>query len=314
MKKHSKFSAIIITILLAFILGTISLMNLFNTTDTGGNSILNPGDKKNNEINSLEKAIKVSDRINILLLGKEKGPRTDTIIFASYDPKSKDVELISIPRDTYYHEPGYDRADQRKINAAFGRKGEKGTVKAVSDILNLPIDYYARIDYNGVKTIVNKLGGIEIDIPFDMNTPGGLLKKGTRVLNGKQAVGFIRFRKGYKNGDLGRVDAQQVFIKAVIDRALDELNILDIMNVALKNVKTDVGIVDAVKLASKIKGFNSNNINMITLPGYAEYKNIGGQNLSFFFHNEEETKNIVKKLYNFNEVAIEDENTKQNNN
>lgn len=308
MKKSNKFSAIIITVLLAFILGTISVMNLFNTTDTGGNSISDKGDNKTNEVNSLEKAIKKSDRINILLLGKEKGPRTDTIIFASYDPKSKDVELISIPRDTYYHEPGYDRADQRKINAAFGRKGEKGTVKAVSDILNLPIDYYARIDYNGVKTIINKLGGIEIDIPFDMNTPGGLLKKGKQVLNGEQAVGFIRFRKGYNNGDLGRVDAQQTFIKAVINRALDELNILEIVNIALKNVKTDVGIIDAVKLSTKIKGFNSNNINMITLPGYAEYKNIGGQNLSFYFHDEEETKNIVKELYDFNEIA------KQNNN
>ncbi|WDV45562.1 LCP family protein [Clostridiaceae bacterium M8S5] len=256
-------------------------------------------------------AINNSKRINVVLLGLE-GTRTDTIIFASFDRKTKKVDMLSIPRDTYYWDEGYNKPDQKKINAKYGRSNAKGTMTAVSNILcKIPIHYYVSVTYKGVEDIVNSLGGVEVNVPFHMEyhdtTPGKSLHinipKGRQVLDGRTAVKFLRYRKGYKNGDLGRIQAQQQFVKSAIDKALS-FKLLKVISSAFDCVKTDMPLTDMLAYGKDAYGINtSKDISMSVLEGKARYKD----RLSYFFHDSKKTRQYVLDLYGVKEVEDKEE-------
>jgi len=119
----------------------------------------------------LERLVEHSNRVNVLLFGID-GARSDTIMVASYDFEKQIVDLISIPRDTYHPVPGHDLQGQNKINAVYGFPGESGgslgLKSTIEDLLGIPIEYYVKVKYDGVKAVVDALGGIEVDVPFDM--------------------------------------------------------------------------------------------------------------------------------------------------
>ena len=271
----------------------------------------------------LQKAIAESDRVNFLLLGME-GTRSDTMIFASFDKKTKNVDLISVPRDTYYLMPDYAKnAGDRKINAVYGKKGVKGTVSAVEEILGgVPIDHYVMVDYEGVEKIVDALGGVEVDVPFHMqyeDTTAGQpplyidIQKGKQVLNGEQSVKYLRWRHnndmtvGYPDGDLGRIKAQQKFIASAVKKSLS-LKLPSVVKACFTYVKTDVGLGDALSLAANALGLEMDKISMTTLPGIDDYKTINGTRLSFYNHDPEKIKELVMDLYNVEEESTETAN------
>lgn len=259
-----------------------------------------------------EKAVAKSNRVNVLLIGVEREGRSDTLVFASFDPETKSVDMISVPRDTYYHEEGYNSADHRKLNAVYIRSLKDGhdvaagkTMDAIEEILGVPIDNYATISYDGVKNIVNSLGGVEIDVPMDMEydhlfDDGGkevrVLKKGTQVLDGAEAVGFLRFRKGYSNGDIGRVQAQQNFIKAALKKALG-FNLPKVAITAAKEVKTDMSVFQITANATKAIGMNMEDVNTHVLPGQPTSMTFDGWTLSYFEHDKEKTRDLMKEIY-----------------
>jgi LCP family protein required for cell wall assembly len=106
-------------------------------------------------------------KVNILCTGVNGG-LADTILLVIFDIDREHVDMISIPRDTYYYREGYNSAAEGKINAAY-RKDINNTAKAVSDLLfGIPIHYYAIIDFEGVANIVESIGGVPMDIPFHM--------------------------------------------------------------------------------------------------------------------------------------------------
>ena len=265
-------------------------------------------DSRNGEIvaekTELEKLIEGSKRINILLMGME-GPRSDTLILASFDPDSNNLDLISIPRDTYYPRKGYDAADQKKLNAAYGNEGAQGTMSAVSNILGgVPIHNHVRITYTGVERIVDSLGGIKINIPMDMeyddpyDTPplSIRLQKGSQVLNGQKAIQFLRFRKsnnggGYPDGDLGRMKAQQQFVKAAMAKVLS-FRLPVVANTAFKHIKTDMALPDILGLATEAVGMKGDNIRTYSLPGSATEKGI-----SYFIHDPNASEEMMKQIY-----------------
>lgn len=264
----------------------------------------------------LQKAIALSKRVNFLLMGMED-IRSDTMIFASYDPKAKKIDMISIPRDSYYYTKGYEHADQRKINAVYGRKKVEGTKKAVEEILGqVPVHNYIMIDYKGVEKIVDSIGGVEVNVPFHMEyydpTDKPPLRidipKGKQVLNGEQSVKFLRFRHnndmtvGYRDGDLGRIRAQQQFMKSAIKKSLS-LKLINVVNTAFDYVKTDVKLSDALGYAAGLIGFDVDNISMTTLPGDAEYRTYGNQERSYFIHDPVKVKELMMKLYDVQEDA-----------
>ena len=258
---------------------------------------INKSDAGSNNLSAYKKSIIDSKRKNLLVLGIEGKARTDVIIFLSLDPKYNNLDIISIPRDTYYYEKGYERGDQRKINAAYGRKKGKGSMEAVEKILGgLPINNYIAIEYEGVEALIDTLGGIEIEVPCHMEVGGIEINEGLQKLDGKQALQFLRFRKGYRDGDLGRIKVHQKFIDEAINKFLSS-SFLEIIKAGYGSIKTDMSLEEAIAYAKQLKGIKEENISMRILPGKAEYKEFGGKNWSFYFHDPIETKALIKTIF-----------------
>ncbi len=257
--------------------------------------------------NELIKAINKSSRVNFLLMGLE-WPRTDTLILASFDVKTKDLNLLSIPRDTYYYKKGFrsgftDMAEY-KINAIFGDEGPEGVVKAVKDIFNIPIHHYVTISYAGVESIVDTLGGVEVNVPYDMyyedpwdDPPFVInLKKGKQVLDGDKAIQFLRFRKNNAEtiaiGDTGRIKLQQQFIQSAIKKSLS-LKLPAVIKEAFNCVKTDANILEILDYANSAIGMDMDKISISTVPGDTFYQN----RLSYFRIDQSKLNEIIYSLY-----------------
>ena len=247
----------------------------------------------NKRYKNLDEAVKDSKKVNILALGVEEEPRSDTMVLISLDSESGRIDMLFIPRDTYYHEKGRDRGDQRKLNAAYGRGGGKEAKKAVENILYpIPIHHYVALKYEGVEAIVNLLGGVEADVPKGMKG----LKPGKQVLNGEQAVRFLRFRASYPEGDLGRIKAQQQFIRSAIQKvSIPKLPI--IAKKIFPYLETDIGKEKMISYAVSATKVRKENIFMHLLPGTAQYRTINAQTWSYFFHNPQKTTKLLELLY-----------------
>ena len=167
-------------------------------------------------LNSLAVTDSPSDPFYMLLIGADKSQdrdesgeyggsyRTDSMILARVDPKEKEVTLISIPRDTQVDIPGHGT---QKINAAYAFGGASLAVDTVSELAGVPISHYAEIDFDGFKAVVDALGGIEVDVPMEINDDmaGGHVDAGLQTLNGEQALILCRSRHNYD--DIGNGDA-----------------------------------------------------------------------------------------------------------
>lgn len=259
---------------------------------------------------SLKEAVEKSNKINILVLGMED-IRTDTIILVNFCPDSKKVNLINIPRDTYIHRKGYNNAEQRKINSVNGAHGISGVKKTVSYVLGeVPIHHHIVLDYSGVEKIIDELGGVEVDVPFHMkykdiysNPPLNIdIPPGKQILDGKKSLGFIRYRKGnnnkggYIDGDIGRIGAQQGFIKSFIGKAKDDM--INTLRKGMKHIKTDISVVKSLSYARKAIGMDIDDFELMILPGNSEFRKINKTVLSYYIYNKSEVTNLLEKIYN----------------
>lgn len=264
------------------------------------------------EDNKIEK--RVENEILFLMMGVDangtgeyKNIRTDTMMLFKVNFQNGEINLLSIPRDTRVLVKG----KKDKINHAHSYGGPELTMRTVRDFLNLDIDYYVKVDYNAVMKIVDAIGGVEIDVPFDMkykdNTPGYPplninIKKGLRVLDGKNAHDFLRWRKNnsrtvqYPEGDVGRIKAQQMFMRELIKQTLKPKNIIKIpflVETYINNVETNIPtkeILKGAKLASKI---DIDSIKTDIIPGGG--KTIRGT--SYFLYDEAETEELVRSIF-----------------
>lgn len=271
------------------------------------------GEKSSREeetYSSLEEAFKDDRRVNVLFVGLED-IRTDTIILSSFHMDNKKVDSIFIPRDTYIHREGYNKGEQRKINAIYGSHGISGVKKAVSYLLeDIPIHHHIIMDYEGVENIVDTVGGVEVVVPFPMvytdttaNPPVHInIPEGRQVLDGKKAMDFLRYRKGntkkvgYIDGDLGRIRAQQEFLKSFTKKALS-YRLPFVVKRGFEYIETDIKLVEALNYATKAVGIKAEDFKFTTLPGESEFKRIRGQLLSYFIPNSSETKKLLEELY-----------------
>ncbi|NLV22888.1 MAG: LCP family protein [Syntrophomonadaceae bacterium] len=219
-------------------------------------------------------AIREGERTNILLLGTDARPgetqtRTDTIILASIDPKLNKVALVSIPRDTRVNIKG---SYVDKINGANAVGGPELVVEKVEELVGENIDYYVEMDFEGFKKIIDTIGGVNINVDQRMYKPSEdiNLKPGQQLLNGRQALAFVRFRD-YALGDIERTEHQQVFLKALGNEMLKAKNLIKLralVKVVNQNIDTNLRMADMLKMASWAPGFNSDSIIAQTLPGY----------------------------------------------
>lgn len=247
------------------------------------------------------------ERVNVLLLGLEH-ERSDTIMVASYNTKTKTADIISIPRDTYIERDGFVNSANNKINSVYTVKGIEGLEEIILSITGLEIDKYITIDYDGVRAAVDAVGGVEVDVPFhmrytdpysdpplDINIPAG-----KQLISGENAMEFLRFRKtnyagysGYAEGDLGRIEAQQGFIKSAIKKALS-FRLPKVVSQVYPYVGTDFSLTEASSLAVGSVGLSTDNINFHVLPGAP--KTING--ISFYLMDSLATKDLVYGILN----------------
>ncbi|WP_313756913.1 LCP family protein [Tissierella sp.] len=307
--------------ILSFILSLICFILVFKLFGDkiflGKNSIPVTEDVPQKELdlgedNKIEQ--RVENEILFLMMGVDangtseyKNIRTDTMMLFKVNFQSGEINLLSIPRDTRVLVKG----KKDKINHAHSYGGPELTMRTVRDFLNLDVDYYVKVDYNAVMKIVDAIGGVEIDVPFDMkykdNTPGYPplninIKEGLRVLDGKNAHDFLRWRKNnsrtvqYPEGDVGRIKAQQMFMRELIKQTLKPKNIIKIpflIETYINNVETNIStkeILKGAKLASKI---DIDSIKTDIIPG--EGKTVGGT--SYYIYDEAQTEELVRNIF-----------------
>ncbi|HEY9897539.1 MAG TPA: LCP family protein [Pantanalinema sp.] len=223
-------------------------------------------------------------RTNVLLIGSDAGftgrrrddaapVRSDTLIVASLDPVHRCIQLLSVPRDTRVSIPGRQGFD--KINAAFAYGGPELAVDTVSRFLDVPIDHYVRLRLEALSEMVDLLGGIELDVEKNMryrDRAAGLtiaLKKGRQVLDGAAAEQYVRFRHDV-NGDIGRVQRQQVFVQALLDKLLQPASLAklpQLVEVAYQSVETDLPFDQILRYAMWARGLQSTDLHMAMVPG-----------------------------------------------
>lgn len=267
--------------------------------------------------------IKIKDGCyNFLLIGRDRvALNTDVIMIMSFDVDSHKINVVQIPRDTYTE----INSVSYKINALYGlfyneanAKGEKDPSKAsleklsstLEQNLNIKIHYYAIINLEGFRNVVDILGGVEVDIQADMDYNDEdqnlhiHLKKGKQLLDGNKAEQFVRFRSGYIQADIGRMDAQKIFLSALIKKVKDNFNITTIVQLAteaMKNVETSLSLTDCIYFAKQFLSVDMSNINFMSMPGESarEYVTSGLWYYVMYRDNMCEIVNKYLNIYNF---------------
>ena len=213
--------------------------------------------------------------IRVLVLGCDRAAGlTDSILVASIREKSGEVQILQLPRDTYAE---YTERDYKKLNGAYGTLGLSGVKRFLSDALGVRLDYAIALDLDCVSELVDAVGGVDVEVTQTMHYHDPYqnltidLEPGMHRLDGARAEHFLRFRSGYVNADLGRMDAQKRFIRAFVARC-GELNGASLMQIFWKlfpHIETDLPVHKAIGLVRAIDQCDANAIEMATAPGQA---------------------------------------------
>lgn len=256
-------------------------------------------------------------RQNILLLGVDSngsntdpwaGTRSDTIVLLNIDPKTRSVNAISIPRDSKVYLA--DGNGVQKINAAHALGGIRLTKQTIEETLGVKVDRYIVVSDEAVKKLVDALGGVPIYVEKRMNYDdysGGLhvhLNKGDNVLNGTQAVGYLRFRHDGL-GDIGRTQRQQWFLRGLLEKIQTPqaiAKIPEMLNIATTYVKTDLSLYEMSQYAALAKSFDISKIQVATLPGAPNKKG----SVSYWILDPEKTQEVLNRLIYRDEPSATD--------
>ena len=244
-------------------------------------------------------------RVNVVVMGVANG-LADTIMLASFDPEDGALDVLSIPRDTYIERKGHKISANNKINSSYGRGGADNVAESVVSLTGLDVHYFAEVDYEAVKELVDAMGGIKVTVPMDMNYDDPVddlhihFKKGEVVSKGEDILKLLRYRKnnkggGYKEGDLGRVKMQQEIVRLGIDKVMRgniAANFLKLQEPVKEYVKTNMPPKQMMYYITKAKKIKKENISMQTIPGRAETIN----KLSFFVVNRDKMDEVLKPL------------------
>ena len=251
------------------------------------------------------------DYFTFLLLGRDTGGggNTDTIILVSYDVPNQQVNMMSIPRDTAVNVSW----SNKKINSVYNAKESSGgglenLKKQVACLTGVMPDRYVIIEWKAVGELVDAVGGVEFDVPRNMNYDDPYqdlhihLNKGLQTLNGQQAMEMLRYRNdnGYKAGynDTGRMTTQRDFLKAMAKEVLQLKNMTKIgsfINIFMDNVETDLKLNELMWFASQALGVNLDTMQSSTLP-YIDVGKYRGE--YYFLPNGEEIVPLVNEQFN----------------
>ncbi|MDQ0339882.1 LCP family protein required for cell wall assembly [Caldalkalibacillus uzonensis] len=223
--------------------------------------------------------------------------RSDVLMVAVFNPNTQKISLLSIPRDTYTEIAGKGVYD--KINHAYA-SGIKTAIKTVEKFLDIHIDYWVVVNFDGFRDFIDVLGGLEIEIERDMyyhiwaENSTIDLKKGKRMLNGEETLHYVRFRADAE-GDFGRNRRQQQVIRAVLDQTLDMrtvTKVADILDVVGENVRTNTPATEILSMVKQFSSLSGDDVETISFK--VDVGSIDG--ISYVFVDEEEQYRIQKEL------------------
>lgn len=200
------------------------------------------------------------------------GTRTDSLLLVYFNPNENALSILSIPRDTYVN----TNRPSHKVNSVYAYGKGPLLKEEMSQTLGIDIDYYVVVNLKTFKEVVDLIGGVPINISFDMDYDDPAqdlhihIPQGPQVLDGEDAEGFVRYRSGYAAADLARIEAQKIFMSSFINTALAPKNIIkipEIIYTVFSNIKTDMPLTTMVNLAKSALGVDMSNIKMYSLPG-----------------------------------------------
>jgi LCP family protein required for cell wall assembly len=201
--------------------------------------------------------------------------RSDTMMIVHIDADRQHVYVVSIPRDSWVH---IDGIGMSKINAAFSYGGPSLMVKTVEQLTNLRIDHLAMIDWAGFKDLTTALGGVRVYIPktFYDTSQKRQWTKGWHVLEGKDALQYVRTRYNLpsNNGDFGRINRQQNFLRQVFHQTLSSgtltnpVKLTGVLQAITSNLTVDEGFTssDIRSLALQLRNLRSGDVTFMTAP------------------------------------------------
>lgn len=220
----------------------------------------------------------IEDTVSVLIMGIDDtearqlgSARTDALLYLTIDPKKHEINLVSIPRDTYT-EIIHDGEVQgrNKINSAYEVGEEKAVIETVENLLDVPVHYYATFNFDSFLEIIDALGGIEMDVPVtitEQNSAGEMgqihLEEGHQTLDGEEALALARTRN--IDNDVKRGERQQLIIKAIVNKAMSMGSITKfsgVIDAVGSNMRTDLRFNDMLNIAQtgleESYTFNSN--------------------------------------------------------
>ena len=213
------------------------------------------------------------------------GGRSDTMLIIHLSKSRDRAYIISLPRDSLVvipeHVSSSDKKTiipdrQGKLNSAFSYGGAPLLIETVERATSIKIDHYVEVSFAGFAGIVDALGGIEVCTKVDIDDPKShlVLSAGVHTLDGIEALKYVRTRDFDGRGDIGRMQRQQQFMSAVLNKAtssgtlLNPFKVKNFINASLASVKLDSGLApdDLLTLAKQMKNLSSGNVRTLTVP------------------------------------------------
>ncbi|GKW45144.1 LCP family protein [Planococcus sp. NCCP-2050] len=239
------------------------------------------GDREMSDLRE-EQVEPLHDNISILFIGVDDSEardqddhniRSDALVLATLNNEDKSIKLVSIPRDTYTYIP--DAGHEDKITHAYALEGPSSTIESVEELLEVPVDYYVRMDFQAFIEVVDSLGGIEAEVPYDLeekdeNDIHGaiVLKEGLQELNGSEALALARTR--HYDNDIERGKRQQMLIESIMDKALSATSITkygSVIDAIGDNMRTNLTFRDMQSFFEYAKN-GKPDIDTLSLEGY----------------------------------------------
>ena len=224
----------------------------------------------------------------------EEQERTDSIMVVTFDMANKTADVLNIPRDTLVQTARTGTG--KKINAAYG-EGIETMRGEIQSVIGYRPDKYIILNFDGIASIIDSIGGIDYDVPIDMSYHDKSqnlsieFKAGEQHLNGKQVVEFLRWRHnddgtGYDNGDVGRVEKLQGFLKTLAQQIFTPSNLSgmpDMAQTVAENIDTDLTVPQLLWMGTQGSRFDSDALSMQTLPGDGAKISLNGSSYIWFY-------------------------------
>ncbi|MCJ8007467.1 LytR family transcriptional regulator [Lederbergia wuyishanensis] len=296
-KKKRRGLKIFLVVLLVLVAGIGAYgYSIYHNLSKAANAVHSPVDRTPEVKRSSDLELSKREPFSVLMLGVDeragdKG-RSDTMIVITVNPKLKSMEMLSIPRDTYVEIVG--RGTQDKINHAYAFGGVEMSMNTVEKYLDIPIDYYVKMNMEGFQDIVDAVGGVTVNNDLDFTQGGHHFAVGELNLNGKEALNYARMRKNDARGDFGRQMRQRQVIQGVMNKGANISALWkydDVLKALSKNVETNISF-DEMKSIQKNYADARHNIEQIQVEGSGGF--IG--KVWYYFVSDEERAKIQDKL------------------